>query len=66
MEEESANEFATAMVASGLMDETEFVKWKVQTECSIEFSDIMKLRDNDIYEVETWKSDLEKQIQRVF
>ena len=60
MEEESANEFATAMVSSGLMDETEFVKWKVQTECSIEFSDIMKLRDNDIYEVETWKSDLEK------
>ena len=36
--------------AGGLMEE----------ESANEFANIMKLRDNDIYEVETWKSDLEK------
>lgn len=60
MEEDSANDLAQALVLGGLMDETAFVKWKVQTECSITFEGIMSLSEADIQDIESWKGDLEK------
>lgn len=54
-------DLAKVMVSSGLWDETQFVKWKVMTNAPIEFADIYNMNADDIYDVENWKNDLEKE-----
>ena len=61
MGQENADDMATALVSAGLMDETEFVKWKTSTRSKLEFSDIQDMLNDDISDVENWKADIEKQ-----
>lgn len=59
---EMDEQIGTAMVASGIWDETQFVKWKVMVgNDTLEFDTILDMQEDDIYDVETWKMDLEKQ-----
>lgn len=53
-------ELGETMVVSGLWKETDFVKWKNSTRSVLEFSDIQNLHNNDIYDVENWKADINK------
>ena len=61
MGQENADDMATALVSAGLMDETEFVKWKTSTRSKLEFSDIQDMLNDDISDVENWKAGIEKQ-----
>lgn len=66
MGEENANDMATALVSAGLMKETDFVKWKSSTRCSLKFEDIQHMTNTDIKDVEDWKSDVEKKNSESF
>ncbi len=63
---DESDELAEQMVETGLWSETQFVKWKTSTNSRLEFSDIQKLTNNDIYDVENWKADLEKKNSESF
>lgn len=52
-------QLGTTMVQAGLWDETQFVSWKEATNTSLEFSDIMNLKETEIADVETWKENIE-------
>lgn len=51
---------ADAFVTAGLWKETDFVKWKTSTRSKLKFADIQNLHNNDIYDVENWKADINK------
>lgn len=51
---------ADAFVTAGLWKETDFVKWKTSTRSELKFADIQNLHNNDIYDVENWKADINK------
>lgn len=53
-------EIGETMVMSGLWKETDFVKWKTSTRSELKFADIQNLHNNDIYDVENWKVDINK------
>lgn len=54
-------ELGTAMVKAGLWDETQFVAWKEAVDTTLEFNDIMDLKEGNIADVEIWKQDIEHQ-----
>lgn len=60
--EDVSEDTAVYLAQSGIWDETKFVKWKVMTGDSVlEFADVMSAHEDDIYDIENWIMDVERQ-----